>query len=148
MSPLHANGTEWEGAEVEDGVAIARAEQRKADKYPELVNSDQVRLVTLAGEVGGRWSAATATFLRLLARSKAAGATPHLQQSVQMALEQRWWALLAGATQDSLAAELPQLSFLLGHPCPNASSGYGAHDLLFPRPSPGKHSCTHSRCRL
>ena len=56
VSPLHADGTPWDGADTADGVSILRAEAAKRDTYPELVASSQCRLAKLACEVGGRWS--------------------------------------------------------------------------------------------
>ena len=56
VSPLHADGSPWPRADVVDGVALARAEDRKADTYPELVFSEECRLSCLACGVRGRWN--------------------------------------------------------------------------------------------
>ena len=105
-SPLHANGTARPGADEHAGTAIAASEDAKAVKYPELCNSQRVRLMVLASEVGGRWSDASLDFVRRLAAAKAAGAPPPLREATATALQARWWALLAVATQDALAATL------------------------------------------
>ena len=42
------------------------------ERYPELADSARVRLLVVAGEVGGRWSDTTAWLLRRLAAAKAA----------------------------------------------------------------------------
>ena len=74
--------------------------------------------MVLASEVGGRWSDTSLDFVRRLAAAKAASAPPPLREATANALQARWWALLAVATQDALAATLlgdaPHL--LHGHP--------------------------------
>ena len=54
-SVLHADGSPYPDADVEDGRAIDRLTDQKYDKYPELVLSDRVHYVVLACEEGGRW---------------------------------------------------------------------------------------------
>ena len=105
-SPLHADGQAWAKADVEGGVAIARAEASKGKTYPELVDSPVVRLVTLACETGGRWSQQCANIVALLAAFRARAAPRHLQLSARIGFESRWWALLSVAQQDALAASL------------------------------------------
>ena len=61
-SPLHANGTARPHADTTPGEALARLEDDKLDRYPELAASGRVRLVVVAGEVGGRWSGTTASW--------------------------------------------------------------------------------------
>merc|ERR550514_2470470 len=51
-SPLHRDGTARSGAAVHPGTAIAAREADKTYTYPELVTSQRVRLVVLAGETG------------------------------------------------------------------------------------------------
>ena len=62
--------------------------------------------MVLASEIGGRWSDTSLDFVRRLAAAKAAGAPPPLREATATALQARWWALLAVATQDALAATL------------------------------------------
>ena len=106
VSPLHADGQPWAKAATQDGVAISRGEALKARTYPELVKSTEVRLVTLACEVGGRWSADCRTLLRGLAGARARSAPLPLQPVVRSAWLRRWTALLSVAQQDALAATL------------------------------------------
>ena len=70
-SPLHADGSVWLNADMTNGVAIARAEAAKARTYPELVDSDELRLTRLACEVGGRWSQTCVDVIRQLAKVRA-----------------------------------------------------------------------------
>jgi len=105
-SPLRADGTARPRAAAEPGTALAHREDDKLHRYPELAASARVRLVVLAGEVGGRWSATAAWLLRRLAAHKAAEAPPALRRGTALALERRWWGLLAVATQDALASTL------------------------------------------
>ena len=106
VSPLTTAGEAKPRAAVEDGVAIKEAEAYKKRKYPELVHSTRCRLVVLAGEVGGRWSAETVRFIEELAKHRSQNAPPRLRKSTQLAWENRWWGMLAVAAQDSLAATL------------------------------------------
>jgi len=122
-SPLHADGTARYDAQLGSaarvpGIAIAASEADKATKYPELATSQRVRFVVFAGEVGGRWSEASERFVRALAQEKAEEAPRLLRRATAAALQRRWWAHLAVAAQDALAATLlgdaPQLH--LGRP--------------------------------
>ena len=106
VSPLHADGTPWEGAAEEDGVAIARAEETKRDTYPELVASSRCRLVVLACETGGRWSSTCSALLRALATRKAEEAPSRLRGAALTAWAVRWWSMLSVAQQTALAATL------------------------------------------
>ena len=102
-SPLHANGEARPRAAEHPGEALARREDDKLERYPELAASARARLVVLAGEVGGRWSATAAWLLQRLAAAKAAEAPWPLRRGTALALQRRWWGLLASAAQDALA---------------------------------------------
>ena len=112
-SPLHADGRPWRYADTTDGVAIARGEEEKRTKYPDLVNNSRLRLTALACETGGRWSQTCLTVVRLLARAKARNAPEEAQARVAAAWASRWWSLLAIAGRNTLAATIvddaPQL---------------------------------------
>ena len=71
VSPLHCDGSARPGAAHTDGAVLALARKRKERTYPELIGRNaRARLVVLAGEIGGRWSSETNTFVRSLARPK------------------------------------------------------------------------------
>ena len=79
-----------------DGIALQAARRRKERTYRELVGPrSRAKLVVLAGEVGGRWSAETSTFLRLLAATRARSETPVLRKRAEQAgspgTEVEWW---------------------------------------------------------
>ena len=95
------------GAANRDGAAIQAAHRRKERTYPQLVGEGgRARLVTLAGEVGGRWSIETANFLRALAVAKARDATNVLQASVELAWFRRWSGILSCAAARAFADSL------------------------------------------
>ena len=72
VSPLHGDATHRRRADIEDGVALREARKRKERTYPELCEGNgRARFVVIAGEVGGRWSEETKTFLWSLACAKA-----------------------------------------------------------------------------
>ena len=103
---LHRNGTARR-ASAWDGVALHAARQRKERTYPELVGPrSRARLVVLAGEVGGRWSAETAMFLRLIAKAKARTEPPVLRLRAELAWRARWGSILACAAARALAWSL------------------------------------------
>ena len=106
VSPLHADGSPWPHAAVTNGVAIARAEKSKATTYPELVESDRLRLLTLACEVGGRWSQTCLDTVKALAQARSRQAAPLLRSAAARGWAARWWALLSVAAQDCLASTL------------------------------------------
>ena len=106
VSALHCDGMPWARAESESGASIKRAEATKKDKYPELVASDVAHLLTLACEVGGRWSLACSDTLSQLAAARARSCPVFLRASARAGFEARWWSLLSCAQQDSLAASL------------------------------------------
>ena len=110
------------------GAAIAASEDHKGDKYPEVAASQRVRLVVLAGEVGGRWSDTCAWLLRGLAAHKAAGVPPALRAAACAALQARWSALVAVAAHAALAATLLDDAPRLLHGWPASEPHLG--DLL------------------
>ena len=62
--------------------------------------------MVLAGEVGGRWSAETSTFLRLLATARARSETPVLRKRAEQAWRLRWSTMLACTAARAFAASL------------------------------------------
>ena len=106
VSPLRADGRPCPRAAEADGVAIQRGERAKRATYPELVQSDVVRLVTVACEVGGRFSEASAAIVRQLAAARARECAPPLRSAARAAWALRWTRLLSVTAQDCLAATL------------------------------------------
>ena len=121
VSPLHCDGT-TRPARV-DGVALAVARRRKKRTYPELVGRQaRARLVVLAGEIGGRWSTETSTFVRLLAKAKARSKPSVMRRRV----EQTWrLSLLACASARAFAASLLDL-----RPCGADGAIPHAHEVV------------------
>ena len=68
VSPIRAGGEPHQRCAEVDGAAMEVARQRKEKTYPELTSG--AKLVVLAGEIGGRSSVETQTFIPLLARAK------------------------------------------------------------------------------
>ena len=55
VSALHANGVHRRNGDRTDGIALREARKHKEKTYPELQGRNgRVRLVVIAGEVGGR----------------------------------------------------------------------------------------------
>lgn len=107
------------------GKALERARKAKERRYPELVgDAPRCRLVVLAFEVGGRWSAEAVEFLRLLARHRAQASPRLLRRSAAALFFQRWTALLACSVQRAFAASL------LGEPLPGQACVSGDPALL------------------
>ena len=94
VSPLRRDGTARARAANHDGAALEDARRRKEATYPELSGEGgRVRLVVLAAEVGGRWSAETAQFLT--AKARAQEVLQVLQGRAETAWVKRWSAILA-----------------------------------------------------
>ena len=110
VSALHCDGSAIRGAPNSDGIALALARRRKERTYPELVGPrHRARLVVLAGEVAGRWSHETQTFLRLLAKARARGETALMKRRVEQAWRLRWCSILCCAAAKAFAASLLEL---------------------------------------
>ena len=93
-----------------DGAVLEVARRKKEATYPELVAPRaRARLVVWAGEVNGRWSEETRTFLSLLAKAKARSETPVMRRRVEQAWRMRWGAMLACTAARAFAASLLNL---------------------------------------
>ncbi len=84
------------------------SEEAKRDTYPELVASSRCRLVVLACETGGRWSATCVELVRALAAKKAEETPPLLRGAARLAWASRLWSMLSVSQQSALAATLAQ----------------------------------------
>ena len=102
VSPLSREGLPHLAADTQPWAALARAAQRQH-------RARRCRLVVFGIETGGRWSEEAASFLRLLARARAASAPPALRNAVQAAWVHRWGGILSVAAQRSFAASLLEL---------------------------------------
>lgn len=109
VSPLDSQGSPRRHAGQFRGAALRAARRAKERAYPELVRSHRCKLVVLALEVGGRWSAEAAEFLSLLAKTKARAVPASLRQACTSAYLARWSALLASAAMQAFAASLLSL---------------------------------------
>ena len=84
---LRADGKPHRRCAEVDGAALAAARRRKERSYPVLVSDSQrTKLVVLAGEIGGRFSEETHTFVRLLARAK----TRSISEPLRTRARQSW----------------------------------------------------------
>ena len=107
VSPLHRNGKALRGAASTPGAALRAARRRKELTYPELAGrGGRARLVVLAAEVGGRWSAETAQFLSELASAKVRDLPEALQGDAARAWHKRWSSILSCAASKSFALSL------------------------------------------
>ena len=107
---LRSDGTPHRGAAEADGVVLSRARHRKEQRYPELVGpGSRARLVVLAVEVGGRWSAEMRTFVAQLAKAKVREEPRLLQKRAEQAWRMRWGAILSCAAAKAVATCLLDL---------------------------------------
>ena len=110
VGALHADGSARPRAANEDGAALVAARRRKERTYPELVRpGSRARLVVLAGEIGGRWSSETRTFLSQLAEAHSREEIPLMQRRVEQAWRLRWGSMLACASARAVASSLLEL---------------------------------------
>ena len=112
VSPLTSSGAPRRAAGRTAGAALAFARKAKERTYPELRQSARCKLVVLALELGGRWSAEAATFVKLLARLRARAAPASSRGPTISAFAFRWSALLSFAAARAFATSL--LSLPLG----------------------------------
>ena len=106
VSPLHADGSIYQDAATQVGVALRRAEKKKRDTYPELVDSAQLRLFTAAMEVGGRLSKDATSLLTDLACLRSQSEPSALRASAARSLRRRWLTMISVVSQDAFAATL------------------------------------------
>ena len=107
VSAHHCDGSARARAARVDGIALEAARRWKERTYRELVGPrSRAKLVVLAGEVGGCWSAETSTFLRLLAAARARSETPVLRKRAEQAWWLRWSTMLACTAARAFAASL------------------------------------------
>ena len=96
VGALHADGS------VRPSVAARR---RKERTYPESVRpGSRTRLVVLAGEIGGRWSAETRAFVSHLAKARFREEIPFMQRRVEQAWRLQWGSMLACASARAVAS--------------------------------------------
>ena len=89
------------------GAAIAAARRRKERRYPELSGDNaRARLIVLAAEVGGRFSAETSQFLRGMASAKVRGLPQVLQGRAHAGWVRRWSAMLGCTAARAFAVSL------------------------------------------
>ena len=117
VAALQADGTPHPKTRTVPGASIERAEKRKPKKYREAARSrGRVKLLTLACEVGGRWSDQCLEFVRLLAKHKAKEAPPLMRRSAEYGWTARWWSLLSCAAQRSFASSITDVHASLIQP--------------------------------
>ena len=104
VSPLRRDGTTRPNF---DGTVLEVARRRKEATCPELSGEGgRARLVVLAAEVGGRWSAETAQFLTSPAKARAQEVPLVLQGRAESAWVRRWSAILACTAARAFAMSL------------------------------------------
>ncbi|CAE7883168.1 unnamed protein product, partial [Symbiodinium sp. KB8] len=89
----------------------AATRRKRRDTYPELSRSPRCHLVVFPVEIGGRWGSEPASFLRLLARARAARAHAAVRSALRAADVSRWSSIIAVAVQRALASSLLELPF-------------------------------------
>ena len=86
---------------------MAPARLRKEKTYPELCGEGgRARLVVLAAEVGGRWSAETAQFITAPANARAESEPSTLKGRMAAAWTRQWSATRACSTARAFALSL------------------------------------------
>ena len=126
VSPLSQDGTPHAKTCTRPGVSLEVAEKRKHKTYREAAEQrGDVQLVTLACEVGGRWSEACVQWVRQLAKHKASQQPGHLQRATEYAWSSRWWSLLSVAAQRAFAFSLLDVDVNMLKPIADFTPGTG-----------------------
>ena len=95
VSSVRGDGEPRRGAGDTDGVALLQARKRK-ETYPELMGPRaRARLVVVALEVGGKWSAEAKSFVGQLAKARAGAELRVTQRRMEQAWKLRWCSILA-----------------------------------------------------
>ena len=115
VSSVRGSGEPRQGAATTDGVALTQARRRKEKTYRELSGPGaRARLVVLALEVGGRWSAEAKSFVGQLAKARARSEPRVLQRRMEQAWRLRWCSILSCAAARSFAMSLHGLKGTIG----------------------------------
>ena len=129
VSPISSNGNPHPKTCTCPGISLEKAESKKHKNYREAAERrGDVKLVTLACEVGGRWSETCIHWVRRLAIHKASQQPMHLQKATEYAFSARWWSLLSVAAQRAFAFSL--LDVDVGQLKPTASFTPGTGEVL------------------
>ena len=97
VSPLTRTGQPHPGAATVDGKQLSVARRRKDRIYPELKRSGPCRLVVLACETGGRWSAECTEFVKRLVAMRAKRAPLRLRRYAALAWKRGLWSKVASS---------------------------------------------------
>ena len=111
-----------------DSSLLAQKGVWKKKKNPELVRARRCRLVLVGVEVGGRFGAEAANWLRLLAGQRASDVQAAMRAAARAAWVARWSGLLAVAAQRAVAASLLELP--LAGECNVAGEAPELHEVL------------------
>ena len=106
VSPLHADGTPFPGADTKAGISFKRAERSKATTYPELVSNSLLQLLTVATERGGRLNRDGCSLLADAAVARARTEPAVLRKAAARGWRTRWTTMVSVSVQSALAATL------------------------------------------
>ena len=108
VKPLHCDGSARPRASSTDAVALSTARRKKERVHPELLagHHRRARLVVLAGEVGGRWSEESRSFISQLAKAMSRAEQFLLRKRVEPVWRLRWGAILSCAAARAFASSL------------------------------------------
>ena len=107
VSPLASTGQPRRHQGQRQGAALRLARRAKERTYPELLGHGRSRLVVLGLEIGGRWSRESTTFIKLLAKHRAAASPPNLRNAATVAWTSRWTALIGRSRHAILRKQPP-----------------------------------------
>ena len=126
VSPLTRAGAPRPGADRTAGSSVAAAANRKRrETYPELAVARRCKLVVVGIEVGGRFGAEAAAFLRKLAVARAREVPARLRSATRQASLHQWMGMLATAAQRALAHSLLELPLAGVDACSGAEPPLG-----------------------
>ena len=94
--------------------SVQQYEERREHTQNLLAPHRRARLVVLAGEVGGRWSEETRSFISQLAKAKSRADPFVLRRRVEQAWRLRWGAMLSCAAARAFASSLLERRTAMG----------------------------------
>ena len=106
VSPLHADGTPHPHAADQPGSSLRRAEKSKNVTYPELVESSQFRLETVACEIGGRISGRANHLLDVFSVAKVRSEPNYKQKFMMRWRRHRCFSMFSISIQSCVASTL------------------------------------------
>ena len=106
VSPLHADGTAWDGANLTPSISFRKATRSKTATYPKLVDCSALQLITASSEIGGRLSSECLELISAATKHRSRDDPLPIRGQAERMWRSRWFCMLSVVIQRVVAASL------------------------------------------